>query len=129
MIGLTNGKLLKTILHIEDDHSIRLCVNYVLADAGYRVYSVSNGQEALDYLGIHTDEVDLILSDVMMPVMDGFTFCIEQSKDRSIAHIPTIIYSADARNKIKADAIGLPFLSKPFNLIDLFEGIAKYVRK
>ncbi len=120
---------MKTILHIEDDHSIRLSVNYVLVDAGYTVHSVSNGQEALDYLALHTNEVDLILSDVMMPVMDGFTFCLEQSKDRSIAQIPTIIYSADARNKIKADAIGLPFLNKPFNLVDLFEGIAKYVRK
>lgn len=117
------------ILHIEDDNAIRVSVHYVLSDAGYQVHAVANGREALDFLATHSNLIDIIFSDVMMPVMDGFTFCTEQLKDRSISDIPTIIYSADARNKLTAEARGLPFISKPFNLIDLFEGIAKYVRK
>ena len=117
----------KTILHVEDDFSIRTSIGYVLEDEGYTVHTVSNGQEALDFLSSHKEKIDLIFLDVMMPVMDGFAFCAEQKKDEAIANIPTIIYSADERNRVKAGALGRPFISKPFNLDDLLDGIAKYV--
>lgn len=122
-------KLAKTILHVEDDDSIRTTIDFVLQDEGYSVNAVSNGQEALDFLTINPNLIDLILLDVMMPVMDGFAFCAERLKNKSTAKIPTIIYSADERNKLKAEAIGLPFISKPFDLDALFEAIEKYVRK
>jgi CheY-like chemotaxis protein len=122
-----NGKPGKIILHVEDDYSIQMSVKFALEDEGYMVRTASNGQEALDYLSTHPNQTDLIFLDVMMPVMDGFIFCSEKSKDAAIADIPTIIYSADARNKLKAKAIGLPFISKPFELDHLFEEIAKYV--
>ena len=122
-------KLPKTILHVEDDDSIRMTVDFVLQDEGYNVNAVSNGQEALDFLSTHPNRIDLILLDVMMPVMDGFTFCAERLKSQSAAEIPTIIYSADERNRSKAEAIGMPFISKPFELDALFEAIEKHVRK
>ena len=119
----------KTILHVEDDYSIRMSIEHILQDEGYIVHSASNGREALDFLSTHPNEIDLIFIDVMMPVMDGFAFCAEQSKDKSIAHIPVIVYSADERNKSKAESIGLQFISKPFSINDLFEGIARYAGK
>jgi CheY-like chemotaxis protein len=124
-----NEKPAKTILHVEDDHSIRMTVDYILQDEGYLVKAVSNGQEALDFLATHSSHIDLILLDVMMPVMDGFTFCVERLKNHIIAAIPTIIYSADEHNKVKAEAIGMPFISKPFNLDDFLESIETHVRK
>jgi CheY-like chemotaxis protein len=122
-----NEKPVKSILHVEDDYSIQMSVKFALEDEGYLVHTASNGQEALDFLSAHPNQTDLIFLDVMMPVMDGFAFCSEKLKDAAIADIPTIIYSADARNELKAEAIGLPFISKPFDLDHLFEKIAKYV--
>ncbi len=118
-----------TILHVEDDESIRMALGFALKDEGYKVHTALNGKEALDFLAVHFSEIDLILLDVMMPVMDGFTFYNEKLNNKSLAEIPTIIYSADDRIKGRAAAIGLPFISKPFNLEDVFEGIEKYVRK
>jgi CheY-like chemotaxis protein len=124
-----NIKPVKTILHVEDDDSIRMTIDLILQYEGYLVKAVSNGQEALDFLSIHPKDIDLILLDVMMPVMDGFSFCKERLKDKFMAEIPTIIYSADEHNKIKAEALGMPFLNKPFDLDVLFQSIDKYVRK
>ncbi|MGN0998858.1 MAG: response regulator transcription factor [Faecousia sp.] len=58
------------ILIAEDDRELRQLFSHVLTKNGYAVKGVSNGQEALDALD--TDYFDLIISDVMMPVMDGF---------------------------------------------------------
>ncbi len=118
-----------TVLHVEDDDAIRLSVDFALNHEGYEVYSATNGQDALDFLSTRANEIDLIFLDVMMPVMNGFAFCTEQAKDLNIADIPVLIYSADSRHKLTAEAMGHPFLSKPFNLTDLYSGIEKYVRK
>lgn len=118
-----------TILHIEDDECIKMALGLALSDEGYKVFTAKNGKEALEFLALKSTEIDIILLDVMMPVMDGFTFYNEKLHNESIAKIPTIIYSADDRNKSKVAALGLPYISKPFNLTDIFEGIEKYVRK
>lgn len=118
-----------TILHIEDDECIKMALGLALSDEGYKVFTAKNGKEALEFLALKSTEIDIILLDVMMPVMDGFTFYNEKIHNESIAKIPTIIYSADDRNKSKVAALGLPYISKPFNLTDIFEGIEKNVRK
>lgn len=118
-----------TILHIEDDECIKMALGLALNDEGYKVFTAKNGKEALEFLALKSTEIDIILLDVMMPVMDGFTFYNEKIHNESIAKIPTIIYSADDRNKSKVAALGLPYISKPFNLTDIFEGIEKNVRK
>ena len=124
-----NVKPAKTILHVEDDDYIRMTMDLILQDEGYAVNAVSNGQEALDFLFTHPTLIDLILLDVMMPVMDGFSFCKERLKDKFMAEIPTIIYSADEHNKIKAESLGIPFLNKPFDLDELYQAVDKYVRR
>jgi len=119
----------KTILHVEDDESIRYILGYALLDEGYVVHTAFNGKEALDFLSIHFDEIDLILLDVIMPVMDGFAFYEEKLKNKSYAEIPIIIYSADDRLKTKVETMGLPFISKPFNLVEMFNKIETLVRQ
>lgn len=59
------------ILIAEDDRELRQLFTHVLVKNGYSVKGVANGQEALDAL--ETDYFDLIISDIMMPVMDGYT--------------------------------------------------------
>ena len=59
------------ILIAEDDRELRQLFSHVLIKNGYRVTGVANGQQALDALD--TDYYDMIISDIMMPVMDGYT--------------------------------------------------------
>jgi CheY-like chemotaxis protein len=117
---------IKNILLVDDDDSIQMLMEYALQEEGYLIHKASNGLEALNFLSTDPNQIDLVFLDVMMPVMDGFTFCSEKSKVAAIADIPVIIYSADPRNKIKAEAIGLAFINKPFDLDDLYKEIAKY---
>ena len=60
------------ILIAEDDRELRRLFAHVLIKNGYSVKEVSNGQEALD--AIDTEYFDMIISDIMMPVMDGYEF-------------------------------------------------------
>ena len=60
------------ILIAEDDRELRQLFSHVLMKSGYTVKGVSNGKEALE--AIDNDYYDLIMSDIMMPVMDGYEF-------------------------------------------------------
>ncbi len=106
----------KTIVVVEDDLDIREALTQILEFEGYVVASASNGKEALDYLRSH-ERPALILLDLMMPVMDGWQFRIEQHKDDALAGIPVVIISADARAFHKATLIGaIAYLKKPVEL-------------
>jgi DNA-binding response OmpR family regulator len=81
------------VLVVEDDPTIRSGMVTLLERAGYAPICAANGQEALDLLrsGVR---VKAILLDLMMPVMDGWTFRREQLRDPHLAHIPVIVLSA-----------------------------------
>ena len=66
------------ILVVEDDRVVREVVSDALVDAGYAVASAADGADALDQL--HDHPADAILLDLMMPVMDGWTFRAEQQR-------------------------------------------------
>jgi len=81
------------ILVIDDDHDLLDALCEVLGDAGYRVSSAGHGFEALRLLA--ADPLpDLILIDLMMPIMDGYSFRQVQLADARLAAIPTIALSA-----------------------------------
>lgn len=85
----------KNIMVIEDDLPIRESLVELLAQEGYEVSSFDNGQEALDYLRAEAARLpDLILLDLMMPVLDGAQFIQRQSSDPRLAHIPVVVMSA-----------------------------------
>lgn len=83
------------ILVVEDDKDIRKSMKRLLASEGYEVALAENGKAALDYLISSSGLPDLIILDLMMPVMDGFEFRKIQEADAKLSRIPVVIMSAD----------------------------------
>jgi len=87
--------LKKTILVIDDAALIRLYYRSTLEEAGFRVEEALNGLEALEKL--LTSSADLLIVDVNMPQMDGFTFLdVLRRKERPLASIPALITSTES---------------------------------
>lgn len=117
---------MKRILVIEDDTSIRELLVELLESEGYSVASAVNGLEGLKYLENEAPP-DLILIDLMMPVMDGYSFRTEQLKHDSWSQIPTVVMSAEANAKEKMKSYNVTaFLSKPVELETILKTVAQY---
>ena len=116
----------KKILVVEDDQSIRELLVELLETEGYSVSSANNGKEALDSLKTEI-RPDLILMDLMMPVMDGYQFRTEQLKNSLWSNIPTIVMSAEtnAREKLKPYNVS-GFLSKPVELDTILKTLSEF---
>src|SRR5579859_3405973 len=105
----------KSILVVEDDAATRDAVALVLQDEGYSVTGVANGQEALAHLR-QTEPPNLILLDLMMPIMNGWEFRQQQTQDPALQAIPVLVISADRSVPQKAAALGAKdYLLKPID--------------
>ncbi len=105
---------------MEDDVDIRLDLADILRAEGYEVATASNGQEALDFLGQHSDQVGLILLDLMMPVMNGWDFRSKQLEEPGLTEIPVVLLSGAgdvARHALALKTAG--YLIKPLRLDSL----------
>jgi CheY-like chemotaxis protein len=117
----------KTILIVEDDGATRESLGLILGTQGYGVLGAANGQEALGLLR-SGPYPDLILLDLMMPVMDGWQFRREQDRDAALAAIPVVVLSADGSVQQKAAALrATGYLQKPVEVESLLEAIRRYV--
>ncbi|HEY0159860.1 MAG TPA: response regulator [Thermoanaerobaculia bacterium] len=107
------------ILVVEDDPAIRRLVSMVLARAGYRVDVAADGLEAVLKLGVC--EYDVIVLDLMMPNLDGFTFISTFAREEPERLRRIIVTSAASPNVIKERMEGSPFrvLPKPFDISEL----------
>lgn len=87
------------VLLVEDDCDMRFVLGEVLRRAGLVVHEAGHGQQALDLVasGFHPR---LILLDIVMPVMDGFTFLRRKQAIRELALVPVIVVSATAEPPI-----------------------------
>jgi CheY-like chemotaxis protein len=91
------------ILIVEDDRALRESLREALELEGYVAVGVENGQAALKYLATGARPC-VILLDLMMPVMDGWTFRQEMTKDASLATIPVIVMTAATPTHVAAVA-------------------------
>jgi CheY-like chemotaxis protein len=109
-----------TVLLIDDDYDIRSVLQEVLEQEGFSVALAVNGREAVTYLEANPNP-NLILLDLMMPVMNGFEFREIQVSNPTWAGIPVIVMSADGgqQNKEKQERLkGAVFVKKPPDLED-----------
>jgi putative two-component system response regulator len=108
----------RTILVVEDSAPARTLIQKGLMEAGFRVITARNGNEALKIL-LSKDSPDLILSDINMPEMDGFELCEVLHSDPDFATIPFVVLSTmndrdEMRRIIKYGATD--YIVKPFNI-------------
>jgi two-component system cell cycle sensor histidine kinase/response regulator CckA len=109
-----------TVLLVEDEDAVRVFGSRALRNKGYRVLEAVDGEEALDVINGFDQTIDLIITDVMMPGMDGHT--LVRLVQEEIPNIKIILMSGYAEDAIpggiSADS-ALNFLPKPFSLADL----------
>ena len=106
----------KQILVVEDNPLNREMLLEILSGQ-YSVLEAGNGQEALEILKARANSIDMILLDVMMPVMDGFTFLDQIKADADLALIPVIVMtqSDNEVDEVAALAHGATdFVPKPY---------------
>ena len=114
----------RSVLVVDDDEMIQDSIREVLSDEGYDVVLAHNGVEALEKLR-NGEQPFVILLDLMMPVMDGWQFRVEQKKDALLSKIPVIVITAagsSVRGSIDADE----FMTKPVRLDDLLEAVRRH---
>jgi len=107
---------------IEDDSEIRLVVADLLEEAGFEVTLARNGDEALRQLRLGQAPCVIVL-DLMMPVMDGWTFRTEQMKDPRLAAIPVVLISGAADAEESARKLAADLLTKPFKAESLIAAV------
>ena len=108
------------ILLIEDDDDLRQDLAFLIRQRGFRVTTASNGQDALDKLR-DSDPPCLILLDLMMPVMDGWTLRGQLLRNPALAGVPVVVLSGRADLDRDAHALrAVAWLSKPIDLTRLY---------
>jgi len=117
------------ILIVEDEQNLQLILKYNLELDGNEVVVAGNGQEGLDLVD---DSIDLILMDVMMPVMNGLDACRKLKADSKTQQIPIFMLTAKSQiSDIEAafEAGANDYLTKPFEPAKLAERINILVEK
>ena len=110
------------VLLVEDDPCIREALSDVLLDEGYHVTTAQHGRAALDLLQAGC-RPQVILLDLMMPVMDGLHFMQHKALEQALCVLPVIVLSA-VRDNLPAGAHSL--LAKPVDLSALFDAMGPY---
>ena len=116
-----------TILVVDDEALLVKGIRFNLKSDGYEVITGSNGQEAVDLA--KAEQPDLIVLDVMMPVMDGLTAC---ARIREFSDVPIILLTAktDDMDKLMGFEHGADdYLTKPFNILELKARIRALLRR
>lgn len=121
----------KHILIVDDSESIRELVSLTLSTEGYKLSIAINGKDALDKLVSSEEKIDMILSDLNMPVMDGIDLLKQVRLDEKYKFIPFIMLTTETleNKKLEAKQAGATgWIIKPFVKDKLLAVIQKVLR-
>ena len=112
------------VLIVEDEFAIADMLEMALTDEGYRVVLAANGRQGLDRLA-EGPLPDLVISDYMMPVLDGVGFLWAMQSSEAQRHIPFIVMSSMPEANVRELISGyIAFVRKPFQLAALVRLVA-----
>jgi CheY-like chemotaxis protein len=114
------------VLIVEDEDDLRQMMAQMLAIEGFKAATVTNGREALAYLELG-DYPEVILLDLMMPVMDGWEFSHRQQSDPRLKDVPVIVLSALDAGRA-AGVRSAAFLKKPLDFDLMLQLVRGYCR-
>lgn len=126
----SNMKQEKTILVVEDNELNREILTAILEDS-YSVLQAENGREALEILESHDQDLHLILLDLHMPVMDGYTLMNKMKENPRYASIPVIVITQDGSEREELNALtmgAVDFVPKPYRAQIILHRIASIFR-
>jgi DNA-binding NtrC family response regulator len=114
----------KRILVVDDEENARIALSKILAREGYEVASAGNGYEALNYL--RDKEVELIITDINMPEMNGLSFLRELSRSHPESNVIMVTAYGEVESYIEAMNLGaLEYINKPVKIDELKKIIRK----
>jgi len=110
------GRGHETVLLVEDEPALRRLAEHYLQSKGYRVFAAANGEEALRIWSEHAEEIDLVLSDMMMPDIDGRKLA-QQFRERR-PELKVLFTSGYSRETMPEEIFipGARLVEKPFTL-------------
>ena len=120
------GSLAELILVVDDDPTIRVTIAEVLEEEGYRVAQAPDGSAALD--AIERECPALVMLDMRMPVMDGWTFARKMREGGCDVPIVVMTAATDARRNA-ADVGAAGHLAKPFNIEAALDLVARVLAR
>ena len=117
--GLIEGEKAVRVLVVDDDPSIRRMIMAALRREGYTFNEAANGKEALE--SMRRDRPDVVILDLMMPMVSGWDVLRERSSDPELLSIPVIVVSANRSAELASamDKGICAFLPKPFDIVAL----------
>jgi two-component system response regulator VicR len=124
--GPEGRSLVRDIVLIEDEPAVAGMVRIVLQDEGYRVCVAQNGKAGLQL--VRETHPDLVLADMMMPVLDGEAVARSIHADPQLADVPVVLMSAGRGPTPDLEGLYQAFLSKPFELDTLLDVVARQIR-
>lgn len=114
------------ILVVDDEFSIVEMLSAVLEEEGYEVMTASNGQEGLRLL--QNTLPALVISDIMMPILDGLELCRRMQADGRLKFIPVVLMSAARTTSYLKECKYAALLKKPFGLSEMLQMVARLVK-
>lgn len=120
----------RKILVVEDNEINRMMLSAILSSE-YEVLEAENGQRALEILRKHRDGIALILLDIIMPVMDGYTFLARMQEEPALASIPVIVTTQSDGESDEVTALShgaTDFVAKPYKPQIILHRVASIIK-
>jgi len=126
--GLRGATVAAKIIIVEDEQDLSTLLRFIFEKFGYAVMEAHNGQEALDLINAAEQMPDVVITDVMMPVMDGYTLVTQLQENYATRKVPVIIMTAKGQTReLFRFASIAGFIEKPFEPKTLKELVDKVV--